>query len=218
MSYWIPILLCVAFAGQEKDKPPPVKDAVEKPKVELPEVATELEKMVEEDQKLRNEMIEAGKKTAGKMDMALVEKMSLVDEKNTARMKQIVAKHGWPGKTLVGQAGAANAWLLVQHADKDREFQKKCLGLMEAMPKGEVDPKNLAYLVDRVLVAEKKKQKYGTQLMQKDGKMVPQPIEDEATVDERRKAIGLGTLAEYIQKVQEVYKGSSDKNSNNRDK
>jgi len=55
------------------------------------------------------------------------------DRKTTARMKEIVAKHGWPGKRLIGEDGANAAWLLVQHADANLVFQKQCLALMKPL-------------------------------------------------------------------------------------
>jgi hypothetical protein len=35
-----------------------------------------------------------------------------VDRDNTARLRAIVGRHGWPGHRLVGEAGAHAAWLL----------------------------------------------------------------------------------------------------------
>ena len=76
---------------------------------------------------------------------------------------------------------------------------------MEKLPRNEVIPSNVAYLTDRVLVAEGKKQKYGTQFTQVDGKHQPQPIEDEANVDKRRKDLGLSTMAEYTKQIEKMY-------------
>jgi hypothetical protein len=42
--------------------------------------------------------------------------VALVDRDNTARLREIIGRHGWPGHRLVGQAGAHAAWLLAQHA------------------------------------------------------------------------------------------------------
>jgi len=120
-----------------------------------------------------------------------------VDSKHTARMKEIVAEYGWPTKSMVGEQGATAAWLLVQHADADPKFQRHCLALMKKAAPEEVSPKNLAYLTDRVLVNEGKNQLYGTQFFLEDGKMVPQPIDDEANLDERRKEAGLMPMSEY---------------------
>ncbi len=121
-------------------------------------------------------------------------------------------KYGWPGKSLVGKDGANAAWLLVQHADRDPAFQKRCLDLMkEAARKGEVSGQELAYLTDRVRVAQGEKQLYGTQFHTVDGRLVPQPIEDEPNVDKRRKEIGLSTMAEYEKLMHEVYKTKDKK-------
>ena len=90
-------------------------------------------------------------------------KMKAVDEDNTKWLKGIVEQHAWPTNTLVGKDGASAAWLLVQHADADPKFQRRCLDLMAKLPKDEVSQSNLAYLTDRVLLAEGKKQLYGTQ-------------------------------------------------------
>ena len=136
-----------------------------------------------------------------------MEKLAEIDRKNTQRMKEIVAKHGWPGKRLVGADGAHAAWLLVQHADHDRAFQKQCLGLMkDLVARGDVTGADLAYLTDRVLVGEQKKQLYGTQCTMVKGEVVFQPIEDEAEVDKRRAEIGLSPLAEYKRLVEKMYR------------
>ncbi|MEX2117516.1 MAG: DUF6624 domain-containing protein [Bacteroidota bacterium] len=61
-----------------------------------------------------------------------------IDQRNTERMKDIIQQAGWPGKSLVGEDGAEVAWLLVQHADHDIQFQKNMLPLIEeAAKKGE---------------------------------------------------------------------------------
>lgn len=94
--------------------------------------------------------------------------------------------------------GAQQAWLLVQHADADLAFQKDCLARLErAVAAGDASPADLAYLHDRVAVGEKRKQRYGTQY--------GPPIEDEANVDARRAAVGLGTLAEYQAEIEAMY-------------
>jgi hypothetical protein len=68
-----------------------------------------------------------------------------------------------------------------------------------AVEAGDADPADLAYLIDRVLVAKGLPQVYGTQIgAGTDGELAPRtPIEDAANVDARRAAVGLGTLEEY---------------------
>ena len=165
--------------------------------IKEPALRKELLALRDEDQDARNALIKSDMK-----DEAAKKRVEVIDAKATARMKEIVAKHGWPGKSLVGDDGANTAWLLVQHADKDPAFQKQCLALLEkAYPAKEAREIDYAYLYDRVAVAESRPQRYGTQF--KDGK--PQPIEDAANVDARRKAIGLGTMAEYAKDMERMY-------------
>jgi len=131
-------------------------------------------------------------------------RLKKLDRENTGRMKEIVKQFGWPGKSLVGTDGTNAAWLLVQHADHDAAFQKQCLELLRAaVKKGEATGQQLAYLTDRVLTGEKKKQVYGTQFRFVDGKLQPYPIEDEANVDKRRKEVGLSSLADYLKSAEE---------------
>jgi hypothetical protein len=137
---------------------------------------------------------------------AVVARVDQADRDNLKWLKAVVARHGWPAKSLVGTDAARDAWLLVQHADKDRDFQESCLKKMAALPSGEVDPQHVAYLTDRVLVGRGKKQKYGTQVLFKEGKAVAAPLEDCARVDERRRAIGLEPLADYLKTTEALYK------------
>ena len=55
--------------------------------------------------------------------------MQQADTENTAWLKGIVNKQGWPTISDIGKDGFNAAWLLVQHADTDRAFQKQCLGV-----------------------------------------------------------------------------------------
>lgn len=194
-------------------------DAPKKPDVKLPALREELLTRTIRDQKARmawiektNEFAATGKSERDKQTPAeqaelskLIGAVLQADKENTTWLKAIVAKQGWPTISDIGKDGFNAAWLLVQHADADRPFQKQCLELMEKLPRNEVIPTNVAYLTDRVLVAEGKKQKYGTQFTQVDGKHQPQPIEDEANVDKRRKELGLSTMAEYTRQIEKMY-------------
>jgi hypothetical protein len=209
------LLLASAVQGQEPDK----KGQDKEPAAKEPALRQELLAMEKEDQQVRAAVLKAlGEKgislgdAKSITDPALLKffleqagKMSAVDQKNRVRLKEVVDKHGWPGKSLAGKDGAHAAWLLVQHADGELAFQKRCLALMKSAAKGDVEPQEIAYLTDRILVAEKKKQTYGTQLQRQGDRFTPQPIEDEANVDKRRAEVGLPPLAEYLKAAQAGY-------------
>ncbi|GAA4891949.1 hypothetical protein LX16_2096 [Stackebrandtia albiflava] len=117
----------------------------------------------------------------------------------TARLGEIIDEYGWPVVDMVGADGASAAWLVAQHADLDPDFQKRALDLMwQHVEDCQVDPTELAYLHDRVAVADDRPQRFGTQLRcGEDGAVPATPLEDESAVDGFRAAVGLAPLAEY---------------------
>ncbi len=159
-----------------------------------PALRDELLAMVERDQAARQELVRSGMKPPPELSARL----AALDRQHAARMQELLAARGWPTRSDVGESASKAAWLLVQHADHDPAFQERALALLEqAVAAGEAQPAHAAYLTDRVLVAQKRPQRYGTQFHLVDGKNVAQPIEDAAHVDARRKGVGLGTMAEY---------------------
>lgn len=187
------------------------------PKGEItnPDLRDELQKRGKVDQDARGRLIEWTKANGGDTTALPAEKKAefaklsddtaKVDADNTKWLSGVVDKDGWPTSSQVGKQAAHTAWLLVQHADADPKFQRKCLDLMAKLPKGEADAKDVAYLTDRVLLAEGKKQVYGTQFHTPNGKWEPRPLEDEMNVDKRRAEVGLSSLAEYKKQLEAVY-------------
>ncbi|WP_146009593.1 DUF6624 domain-containing protein [Deinococcus planocerae] len=119
------------------------------------------------------------------------------DTESTRLLREIIAAHGWPGRSLVGEDGATAAWLLAQHSP-DLAFQRGVLDVLQAQPEGEVAPEHAAYLHDRICVREGRPQRYGTQV-QPDG--TPFPLEP-GDVDARRASVGLEPLAVYLGRFQ----------------
>ena len=128
------------------------------------------------------------------------------DTARVARLQEIVAEHGWPTYDLVGRDGADAAWLIAQHADLQPDFQADALRLLaDAVADGQGSPGNLAYLTDRVAVAEGRPQTYGTQMRCTRRGPVPRtPIADRGGVDERRLEAGLPALAAYRDEMRAV--------------
>lgn len=164
--------------------------------LKAPELRRELLALAAEDQRACNAWLAASEATIAD---ALEHEVELVDQTDTAALKEMIANYGWPGKTLVGDDATHAAWLLAQHADRDRALQRDVLARMKPMvDSGEVAPADYAFLYDRVAVADTGKQLYGTQFK---NKKEPFPIEDEAGVDARRKAMGMSTMAERRQVI-----------------
>jgi hypothetical protein len=157
-------------------------------------------KMAERDQRLRKQAIKDSQ------NKKLIKKVYDCDSKNISEAKRIIEKYGWPTFDLVGKKASNAFWLLIQHADRDIKFQKKCLKLLkEAANNNQAHLQNVAYLTDRILVAEKKKQRFGTQFMLKGKKLVSYPIIAEKNLNEIRKEYGLNAIEKQIEKINREY-------------
>ena len=117
----------------------------------------------------------------------------------TDRLREIIARHGWPTFRLVGRDGSTAAWVITQHSDHDPAFQQRALTLMKAAARvGQADRIELAYLTDRVAVNHGRPQVYGTQVTCIGEELGPAPLIDPEHVDERRASVGLVPLQEYL--------------------
>lgn len=161
----------------------------------------ELLAMEKHDQQTLKELVDNG-------GLAIVEyhpKMKAVHQKNSARVKQILDQHGWPGFNLVGKQGSKACWLLVQHAVLDTELMESALPLLkEAINQEQAEPWCFAYLQDRVLTMYGKLQIYGTQHhTDEKGIVKPLPIKEPEKVEELRKELELEPLSKVTKLLQE---------------
>jgi hypothetical protein len=173
--------------------------------IEKTDLQIKLQLMCDKDQEIRELWVNH---RGLESEQEYIDLMLLIDSENEKSVELIIQTYGWPGYNLVGKEGSNNMWALVQHLS-NFELQKQCLILLEeAVKKNDADPINLAYLKDRVLMHEGKKQIYGTQLIIKDNQLEFYPIEDVEHVNERRLKIGMRSLEEYLERVREAYKMS----------
>lgn len=128
-----------------------------------------------------------------------------LDKSNTSRLKKIIQEFGWPTISLVGEQASRAAWLLVQHADHDLNFQESCLALMKDLAENEVSQQNIAYLEDRVRIAQGRPQLYGTQFDNPGVNFGPKSVEDSPNLNKRRIAAGLSSFEDYQKLMYEVY-------------
>jgi hypothetical protein len=196
---------CPAFSSWEKAQHKPVSTKrVTKPTD--PALRKQLLGMFKIDQDARDALIKAG---IQKPDPKLAKRMLEVDAANLKKLKPIIASHGFPTPSMVGKDGVDAAFILVQHADSDPGFQAKVLPQLARLRKqGAVSGQDFAMLTDRVLRAQHKRQRYGTQFFNKHthGVMVPEPMQDPAHVDARRARVGLPPLAVYACILSVYYK------------
>ncbi|MBV9747033.1 MAG: hypothetical protein JO099_24995 [Acidobacteriia bacterium] len=156
------------------------------------ELRRELLTMRAEDMRIREELLESGE-----LGGAYVPRMEAAHLCNAARLRELIAVHGWPDETLAGKDGAEAAWLIVQHAIGEPIFQREMLGLLHACARAKRIPLwHAAYLEDRIAMYEGRPQVYGTQWVDdpRDGHVRPWSIAEPDRVNELRASIGLGPL------------------------
>jgi hypothetical protein len=185
-----------AVAGCKSKRPAPTHDE---------KLRAGLLQHLKTDQAVRQEMIDR-LQSGAKLDSALAAHFSAVDTVNTAWLKSVVATHGWPGTSVVGDDGEDAAFLLVQHADRDTAFQATVLPLLErAYAEREATGQQVAMLTDRVAKARGQPQVYGTQADMRDGRVDLYPIADSPHVDARRTHVGMIPLSEYLRMLDSMY-------------
>lgn len=130
--------------------------------------------------------------------------MEAVHNQNAEGLEKIIDQIGWPTAELVGAEASNAAWIIAQHAISKPEFQRRCLALLKENAH-QIPPAQVAALEDRILVFEGKPQIYGTNFdWDQNGEMNPSPIQNPQHVEELRKKMGLGTLAEATARIRKT--------------
>lgn len=145
------------------------------------------------DLALRDKLVQNGQISDG-----YNEEMKELHNKNAKTLNEIIDATGYPTIDKVGKEANEATWFIIQHSIEQPEFMKKCAKQLEiAVNENKADPKNLAYLIDRIAVFEDKPQLYGTQFdWDENGILSPNKFDNIFKVNERRKSIGLNTLDE----------------------
>lgn len=186
---WKPLLEIIK---QNKEK---AEANLNKPLVAL------LDSIYIEDQGYRRQ-IEGIEKKYGWESKEMKNHWKIITEKdsiNLIKVTKILDKYGWLGADVVGGQGNSTLFLVIQHADQ--KTQEKYLPMMrEAAKNGKAQSSSLALLEDRVALGQGKRQLYGSQIGRDNETKLYYvlPLEDPDNVDKRRKAVGLGPLAEYV--------------------
>jgi hypothetical protein len=116
-------------------------------RVKEPALRSELARYVANDQRVRR-----GINAAGGAGSDLEKHSPAVDSDDLRWLKAAVDKRAFPTIDQVDKSGFNGAWLLVQHADGEPEFQAAVLeGLNPLLASGEVSQREFAVVTDRVL-------------------------------------------------------------------
>ncbi|WP_269223673.1 DUF6624 domain-containing protein [Flavobacterium sp. IMCC34518] len=140
--------------------------------------------------------------------------LKIRDSINLKRIEEIIAKQGYPGKTLVGEPTNEVAWIVIQHSNKIANYFPV---IQEAGASNEIPFTKVAMMQDRMLMYEGKEQLYGTQVSgqyilnvttgKKEFWYCVWPILNAESVNDLRKEAGFSTtIEEYAQSMGVTYK------------
>jgi hypothetical protein len=159
----------------------------------------QLEQIYDDDQNLRNQFVAITQKSGYESEEVKALRKQIVEKDaiNFKAVEAILAEHGWLGPKQVGSKATGALFLVIQHADE--EARRKYVPMMrEAVKEKKARADSLALMEDRIAIEAGEKQIYGSQLSNIDGKMALRPTEDPDHLDERRAAIGMSRIADYV--------------------
>jgi len=172
-------------------------------KVDNKELQIELIKMYINDQYVRSNLMTdlLSKYNLLKSEVIIDSFGVNTDERNRERLKEIIKENGFPTNELVGKDAMKGIFLMIQHSDGDKEWQKSQLPNIEkAVKNGDMDGQSYAYLYDRIQINSGEKQLYGTQFAKVDSinKVVElAETEDLENLDRRRMEVGMMPIEMY---------------------
>ena len=165
-------------------------------------ITTKLESIREVDQSSRAFFIKQAAENDPLKTKELALKMKATDKENQHYVSGLLDNCGWP-KGL-SEDNNHTIFLVIDHADA--AYMTKYFPLLKQQADlGIVAKSNLATLQDRMLLRSGFMQVYGTQTFKIGNVMYIWPIENVGTIEERRKAMGLNSMNEYIEEVKKRY-------------
>jgi len=134
------------------------------------------------------------------------------DRQHAETLMTIIERFGWPTREMVGIKAIQGAYIAVQHANHDTEFQSNCLALIQQqVDQGELPGAFLALMTDRVSLSRGDPQIYGTQMtMAPDEFGVMRAVPSAAIwqidqLDQRRQALGMPAHSRFIDAIELAY-------------
>ena len=160
-------------------------------------IKEELERIYDNDQKLRKEWDNLSKKYNRESEEIKnhLNKITKNQKDNLIRIEKIIAKYGWPTKNEVGTKAIYAIWLVIQHSNK-KTMLKYYKYIEKISQEGTISRSDFATFKDRLLILQGKKQIYGTQYIydEKQKKYILEPIENINEANNLRKEVGLPPL------------------------
>lgn len=180
-----------------------------KPEINFEALAVELDSIMSEDQRYRNQITEVYQAygSDSKEFKELWQKQNVIDSSNLLRITEIIDQVGsYPGESLVGSSAGEVAFFVLQHAPDS--IQEKYYDLIVTAGKDKELKIGLVTMYqDRYLINRNQPQLFGTQIgiktiTDRTGKSRDSaflyPISDTTRIDSLRLWNGHGPLEEYL--------------------
>ena len=150
---------------------------------------TQLQQLSDNDKKMRSQPDEIYGSEAYK---SYWKEQNRLDAINQEAVKGIIEKHGYPGKSLVGQANASIAAIIIQHAPLSMQEEYLPI-ILKAQKEDEITTGLVHLLVDRIHTKKYGKQIFGSQQIWDDKlqKMVSVPLYSEKEIATIKKQYNL---------------------------
>ncbi|PQB09014.1 hypothetical protein BST83_01305 [Polaribacter filamentus] len=182
------------------------KYQTEKGKIQKPEFAKQLLRLIMKDQSLdyqldmaKDYFFKTGK--APHWYYPIAQMKQEITEGNFEKMEALIKEDGWPTYSVVGKLAADSPLLIINHHPKEEIRIKYLQQIKEACLENEGSCFEYAKIQDRILVNTEKPQLFGMQLTyDKDRNRIPFPILKPEFVDKRRAEIGLEPLKKYLKR------------------
>lgn len=169
---------------------------------DLNKITAKLKAIQEVDQASRAMFIKQAAENNPQKTKELALKMKATDKENQQYVGELLDNCGWPK----GLSAANNhtIFLVIDHAEAP--YMTKYFPLLKQQADlGSVAKSDLATLEDRMLLRSGFMQVYGTQTFKIGNVVHIWPIDNVETIEERRKAMGLNSMNEYIEEVKKRY-------------
>lgn len=177
-----------------------------KGKIQKPDFAKQLLRLIQKDQSLdyqldmaKDYFFKNGKAPHWYYPIAQMKKE--ITAGNFKEMEALLQKNGWPTYSTVGKLAADSPLLVINHHPKEEIRIKYLEQIKDACLENEGSCFEYAKIQDRILVNTEKPQLFGMQFTyDKDRNRMPFPILKPEFVDKRRAEIGLEPLKTYLKR------------------
>ena len=177
-----------------------------KGKIQKPDFAKQLLRLIQKDQSLdyqldmaKDYFLKNGKAPHWYYPIAQMKKE--ITAGNFKEMEALLQKNGWPTYSTVGKLAADSPLLVINHHPKEEIRIKYLEQIKDACLENEGSCFEYAKIQDRILVNTEKPQLFGMQFTyDKDRNRIPFPILKPEFVDKRRAEIGLEPLKTYLKR------------------